>query len=73
VAVQYKSLVAIGTALTVVGIAVMLAVLGVVTGTVRLAGVVRRRWRTRQEAAIDLFIKELTFTDVSTRTMEGHA
>jgi len=73
VAVQYKSLVAIGTALTVVGIAVMLAVLGVVTGTVRLAGVVHRRWRTRQEAAIDLFIKELTFTDVSTRTMEGHA
>jgi iron(III) transport system permease protein len=65
VAVQYKSQVATGTALTVVGIAVMLAVLGAVTGMAWLAGVVHRRWRARQEAAVDTLVGELTLTDVS--------
>jgi iron(III) transport system permease protein len=67
VAVQYKSLVAIGTALTVVGIAVMLAVLGAVTGTLWLAGALHRRLRSQHEAAVDVLIDELALTDVSPR------
>jgi iron(III) transport system permease protein len=73
VAVQYKSQVATGTALTVVGIAVMLAVLGAVTGMAWLAGVVHRKWRARQEAAVDTLVGELTLTDVSPQTTRGHA
>jgi iron(III) transport system permease protein len=59
VAVQFKSQVALGTALTVVGIAVMIAVLGAVSGLLWLAGVVHRRWRARQEAAVESLITEL--------------
>jgi iron(III) transport system permease protein len=62
VAVQYKSLVAIGTALTVVGIVVMIAVLAVVSGLLWLAGALHRRLRARQEAAVDTLIGELTPT-----------
>jgi iron(III) transport system permease protein len=59
VAVQFKSQVALGTALTVVGIAVMIAVLGAVSGLLWLTGVVHRRWRARQEAAVESLITEL--------------
>jgi iron(III) transport system permease protein len=65
VAVQYKSLVAIGTALTVVGVAVMLAVVGAVSGALWLAGALHRRRRSQQEAAVDILIDELMLTDVS--------
>jgi iron(III) transport system permease protein len=60
VAVQYKSEVAIGTALTVIGIAVMLAVLGAVGGLLRLAGLLGRRLRARDEAAVESLIQETT-------------
>jgi hypothetical protein len=60
VAVQYKSEVAVGTALTVIGIAVMLAVIGAVNGLLRLGGLVHRRQRARDEAAIESLISEVT-------------
>ena len=58
VAVQYKSQVATGTALTVIGIAVMFAVLCAVSGLVRLGGVVSRRVRARHESVVEILIKE---------------
>jgi iron(III) transport system permease protein len=58
VAVQFKSQVATGTALTVIGIAVMFAVLCAVSGLVRLAALVRDRVRARDEAAVDLLINQ---------------
>jgi iron(III) transport system permease protein len=73
VAVQYKSLVAIGTALTVVGILVMIAVLAVVGGLLWLAAALHRRLRARQEAAVDTLIGELTPTGAQPRPMKGHA
>jgi iron(III) transport system permease protein len=73
VAVQYKSLVAIGTALTVVGIVVMIAVLAVVGGLLWLAGALQRRLRARQEAAVDTLIGQLTPTGVPPHPTKGHA
>ena len=73
VAVQYKSLVAIGTALTVVGIVVMIAVLAVVGGLLWLAGALHRRLRARQEAAVDTLIGKLTPARVQPRPSKGHA
>ena len=58
VAVQYKSEVAIGTALTVIGIAVMFAAIGVVGGLLRLGGLLHRRLRARDEAAVEFLILE---------------
>ena len=60
VAVQYKSEVAIGTALTVIGIAVMLAVIGAVNGLLWLGGLIHRRLRVRDEAVIESLISEIT-------------
>jgi hypothetical protein len=73
VAVQYKSLVATGTALTVVGIVVMIAVLAVVGGLLWLAGALHRRLRARQEAAVDTLIGELTPAGVQPHPTKGHA
>jgi iron(III) transport system permease protein len=73
VAVQYKSLVAIGTALTVVGIVVMIAVLAVVGGLLWLAGALHRRLRAGQEAAVDTLIGQLTPTGVPPHPTKGHA
>ena len=73
VAVQYKSLVAIGTALTVVGIVVMIAVLAVVGGLLWLAGALHRRLRARQEAAVDILIGKLTPAGVPPHPTKGHA
>ena len=73
VAVQYKSLVAIGTALTVVGILVMIAVLAVAGGLLWLAGALHRRLRARQEAAVDTLIGELTPISVQAHPSKGHA
>jgi len=58
VAVQFKSQVATGTALTVIGIAVMFAVLCAVSGIVRLAALVHGRLRARDEAATEFLINE---------------
>ncbi|HEX8006152.1 MAG TPA: hypothetical protein VF482_06965 [Trebonia sp.] len=58
VAVQFKSEVATGTALTVIGIAVMFAVLGVVGGLLRLGGLIHRRLHARNEAAVEFLILE---------------
>lgn len=60
VAVKYKSQVATGTALTVVGIAVMIAVLAAFRGLLWTAGALRRARRTRQEAAIETLVVSLT-------------
>ena len=73
VAVQYKSLVAIGTALTVVGIVAMLAVLAAAGGLLWLAGAVSRRLRARQEAAVDTLIGELTPPSFQPQSSKGHA
>jgi ABC-type Fe3+ transport system permease subunit len=59
VAVKYKSQVATGTALTVVGIAVMIAVLGAFRGLLWTAGALRRVRRARQEAAIESLVVSL--------------
>jgi len=56
VAVKFKSEVATGTALTVVGIAVMIAVLGAVSGLMWTAGALHRRRRARQEAVLESFV-----------------
>jgi len=58
VAVQFKSQVATGTALTVIGIAVMFAVLCAVSGIVRLTALVHGRLRARDEAATEFLINE---------------
>jgi hypothetical protein len=63
--VQYKSEVAIGTALTVIGIVVMLAALGAVSGLLRLAGLLGRRLRARDEAAVESLIQETTTRGIS--------
>ena len=60
VAVQLKSQVATGTALTVVGIAVMLAVLALVSGLVWLGSALHGRLRGRRQAAVDTIIAEVT-------------
>jgi iron(III) transport system permease protein len=60
VAVQLKSQVATGTALTVVGIAVMLAVLALVSGLVWLGSLLHGRLRGRQEAVVETMIAEVT-------------
>jgi iron(III) transport system permease protein len=60
VAVQFKSQIATGTALTVVAIAAMIAVLGAVNGLVWAAGMLHRRQRARQEAAVDSLVAGLT-------------
>jgi iron(III) transport system permease protein len=73
VAVQYKSLVAIGTALTVVGIVVMVAVLAVVGGLLWLAGVMHRRLRAHDAAAVETLTGELPPTTVQPHLSRGHA
>jgi iron(III) transport system permease protein len=60
VAVQFKSQIATGTALTVVGIAAVIAVLGAVSGLLWVAGTLHRRQRARQEAAVDSLVAGLT-------------
>ena len=60
VAVKLKSQVATGTALTVVSIAAMIAVLGAVNGLLWVVGVLHRRQRARQEAAVDVLVADLT-------------
>jgi iron(III) transport system permease protein len=73
VAVQYKSDVPVGTALTVVGIALMIAVLAVVGGLTWLAGALHRRRRARQDAAVDTLVGELTRTGAQPHPKKGHA
>jgi ABC-type Fe3+ transport system permease subunit len=73
VAVQFKSQVATGTALTVVGIAVMIAVLGAVSGLVWLAGAAHRRRRARQEAAVESLIAELPSAGAANLSTRGPA
>ena len=73
VAVQFKSQVATGTALTVVGIAVMIAVLGAVSGLVWLAGAAHRRRRARQEAAVESLIAELPSEGAASLSTRGPA
>jgi iron(III) transport system permease protein len=73
VAVQYKSLVATGTALTVVGIAVMAAVIAVVGGLLWRAGVLHRRLRARDEAAAEILTGELPPAGAQPRLSKGHA
>jgi hypothetical protein len=73
VAVQFKSQVATGTALTVVGIAVMIAVLGAVSGLLWLAGVAHRRRRARREAAVESLIEELPSAGAARPSMRGPA
>jgi ABC-type Fe3+ transport system permease subunit len=60
VAVKLKSQVATGTALTVVSIAAMIAVLGAVNGLLWVVGVLHRRQRARHEAAVDVLVADLT-------------
>lgn len=59
VAVKFKSQIATGTALTVVGVAVMLAMLGTVSGLLWAAGALRRSRRARQEADVESLIAAL--------------
>lgn len=73
VAVQFKSQVATGTALTVIGIAVMVAVLGAVSGLVWLAGAAHRRRRARQEAAVESLIAELPSGEPASLSTRGPA
>jgi ABC-type Fe3+ transport system permease subunit len=60
VAVKFKSQIATGTALTVVGITAMIAVLGVVSGLLWAAGMLHQRWRLHQEAVVDSLVAGLT-------------
>jgi ABC-type spermidine/putrescine transport system permease subunit II len=60
VAVKFKSQVTTGTALTVVAIAVMIALLGVVGGLLRTAGALHRRQRARRHATIEALVVDLT-------------
>jgi hypothetical protein len=73
VAVQFKSQVATGTALTVIGIAVMVAVLGAVSGLVWLAGAAHRRRRAHQEAAVESLIAELPSGEPASLSTRGPA
>lgn len=60
VAVKFKSQVATGTALTVVAIVSMVAVLAAVSALLWAAGALRRGRRARQEAAVDSLFAGLT-------------
>jgi hypothetical protein len=70
VAVKFKSQVATGTALTVVAIAVMLAMLGTVSGLLWAAGMLHRRRRARQEADVESLVASLDHQR-HTLTMKG--
>jgi ABC-type Fe3+ transport system permease subunit len=72
VAVQYKSQVPVGTALTVTGIAVMIAVLAMVSGLLRLAGALQGRARARHEASAETVAGELAATGLSHHPRKGH-
>jgi iron(III) transport system permease protein len=56
VAVKFKSQVATGTALTVVAIAVMIAMLGAVSALLWTVGMLHRRHHARQAAAVESFV-----------------
>jgi iron(III) transport system permease protein len=70
VAVKFKSQIATGTALTVTGIAAMIAMLGTVSGLLWAAGMLHRRRRARQEAGVESLVADLDHQH-HTLTMKG--
>ena len=68
VAVKFKSQIATGTALTVVGIAAMIGVLGVISGLLWAAGMLHRRRRAHQEAVVDSLVAGLTAVSTTHQT-----